>query len=450
MRKSDGLRTVLAFTLVASCLACSDAPPDPAEPSSEEIATEEEIAAEETGDSEPPAPPEFRGALRELSLAGQAEKDGDLEAALEHGEKALAGAPQHPLFIRTQARILALVGQDQPALDLLQRLVEVGATTELNPEDWESLAGSERFQAIAAGLEENRRHRPQGEIVYRLEDPKLYPEGITWDPVENAFYLGSTAKSKIVRISAGGEVEDFIGENEHGLLNPLGMAVDPERRGLWVASTAYPPHGGASEEDLGRSAVFHFGLDGSLRHHLPLDERPRRHFLNDLDVAADGEVFVTDSETASLYRVSPEKLELELFVTLPDANFPNGIALSDDDRHLYVAHLEGMSRVDRQTRQVIRVEEPPGVAIGHGDGIAFHRNSLLVVQNQASFGFRVARFTLDPSGERAGRVEVLHAGLVDGRLPYTGVVAGDRFYFNMSANLDEGDEAEPLILAVGL
>lgn len=286
-----------------------------------------------------------------------------------------------------------------------------------------------------------------------LDDAELYPEGIAYDPKSQVFLVGSMTRSKILRVTLDGTQTDLVSEGQDGLLNPLGMAVDAERRSLWVASTAYPPHGGATEADAGRGAVFHFDVDdGAFRGRFDLDERPHRHFLNDLDVSDAGVVYITDSETCTIYRLAPGHTALEPWLELPEINFVNGITLSDDDRLLYVVHLEGMTRVDVSTRQVSRVIEAPGVAIGHGDGIAFADGSLIVVQNQAVFDFRIARFFLDADGERAERTKVLHVGLVGDRMPFTGALVGDAFYFNVSSDLDAAgeDPQPPALLRVSL
>ena len=109
-----------------------------------------------------------------------------------------------------------------------------------------------------------------------------------------------------------------------------------------------------------------------------------------------------------------------------------------------------MTRIDVSTRQASRVAEAPGVAIGHGDGIAFVGGSLIVIQNQAVFDFRVARLFLDTEGRRAERIQVLHAGLVDNRLPFTGTMVGDAFYFNVTSDAAEETPQPPSLLRVSL
>lgn len=447
MRYPTSHSVVVYWLLLIFALGCQVSEPPPATEST--AGHESPPAADQAG-----AAPRLRGAMLDLEKARTAAQDGNLEIALAASLRALEQMPHHPAVIRRAAALHARTGQLEDALQLLERIAELGGKVDFDAEGeaWAPLREDDRFQAIAKRLRPDSASQPRGEIAIVLADAELYPEGIAYDPHGEAFLMGSMTRSKILRVTPDGSSSELVRAGQDGLLNPLGLAVDAERRGLWVASTAYPPYGGATLADAGRSAVFHFDLDsGELRQHLALDERPKHHFLNDLDVSTTGEVYITDSETSTIYYLAPDGAALEPWLELPELNAFNGIALSDDDRLLYVAHLEGMTRIDVASRQASRVAEAAGVAIAHGDGIVFVDNSLIVIQNQPAFDFRVARFFLDPEGRRAQRVEVLHAGLVDGRMPFTGALVGEHLYFNVTSDLDvDADPLPPALLRVKL
>jgi sugar lactone lactonase YvrE len=77
-----------------------------------------------------------------------------------------------------------------------------------------------------------------------------------------------------------------------------------------------------------------------------LDERPVLHGLNDIALARDGTVYVTDTTQGSIYRLEPGATQLERWLQDSKMSFPNGLVLSPDDKRLYVAHVEGISMID--------------------------------------------------------------------------------------------------------
>jgi sugar lactone lactonase YvrE len=95
----------------------------------------------------------------------------------------------------------------------------------------------------------------------------------------------------------------------------------------------------------GRRACYH--LDKGERIGVyELDERPVLHGFNDIALARDGTVYVTDSTQGAIYRLERGAGKLERWVQDDRMTVPNGIVLSPDDKRLYVAHWEGLSVID--------------------------------------------------------------------------------------------------------
>ena len=86
------------------------------------------------------------------------------------------------------------------------------------------------------------------------------PESIAYDPVEEAFYIGSTRKGKIVKVDKEGKVKDFIRPRQDGLWMVVGMKVDARRRVLWVNSSGGGSLIGYKESDSMPAGVFKFDL----------------------------------------------------------------------------------------------------------------------------------------------------------------------------------------------
>jgi sugar lactone lactonase YvrE len=160
---------------------------------------------------------------------------------------------------------------------------------------------------------------------------------LAYDVKQNVFYLSSLNRKKIVKIDSEGRVADFVPGDRYGLLPVLGVRLDPADGTVWANTF----------EDAGRTELVHFDSAGKLLDRFaPKDTA--KHGFNDLVVRKNGEVILTDSLANQVLRFDPH----HTFTLLPVHRvllYPNGIALADDDRSLYVA--DGVGVEDRSSRQ---------------------------------------------------------------------------------------------------
>ena len=268
----------------------------------------------------------------------------------------------------------------------------------------------------------------RGRVAFSINQPDLVPEGIAHDPVTRTFFVSSTYRRKIVAVGPDGQARDFTGEAQEGLLGVVGMKVDAERRLLWAASGdagRNMPMKGMKPSGEGSSSLHKYDLrTGKLVKKFSLTGD--KHFLNDLVIDARGNVYVTDSLKGMIHTVRAGGERLEAFLPAGSLPWPNGIAIADDQRTLYVIARGGYRSVDIATRKV-RVL-PSAVPVGPADGVAYHRGSLIAIQPWEQ-GRVVERYVLSPAGDRIVRAQVLVADHPEHSQPTTGaVVDGQLFY----------------------
>lgn len=257
----------------------------------------------------------------------------------------------------------------------------------------------------------------------------MITESVAYDPKTETFYVSSIHKRKIVSRNKKGEVRDFATRKD-GLWAAMGMKVDAKRRILWVGSAAVPEMQEYQKEDEGRSGVFSFDLKTGkpIKQYLLVNDI-QSHVLGDLTLSANGEVYISDSQTPALYRISPAKNELELFLTSDLLRSPQGLALSDDEKFLFVAdYSAGLFVVDLATKRIGKILASENVAFTTVDGMYFYKNSLLAIQN----GFnpqRVIRFFLSQGFDRIERYEIVAANNPHFNEPTLGVLVKNMFYF---------------------
>ncbi len=204
------------------------------------------------------------------------------------------------------------------------------------------------------------------------------------------------------------------------------MKVEPQKRLLWVCS---------ADEKTGRSGLFLYDLKtgGLIRKYVP-EDTTRKHLLNDLTILENGDIYLTDSEAASLYRLDRQTGKLEAVNPQTKLIYPNGITHREEGRLLYVAHYGGIVVMDLLLNQTTPLTSPPHITLAGMDGLYFHENTLIGVQNGIGSD-RIVQFFLSPEGKSVTGWKVLENNHPNFRIPTTGVIAGKAFYFIANSQL---------------
>ncbi|HET6347977.1 MAG TPA: SMP-30/gluconolactonase/LRE family protein [Candidatus Krumholzibacteria bacterium] len=294
------------------------------------------------------------------------------------------------------------------------------------------------------------------DVAFFLHEKDLLPESVAFDPKDGSFYVGSTRKGKIVRVDRNGNESDFVGPRQDGLWSVIGIKIQPTRRMLWACSFDGDGLEGYQKHDGNATGVFAFNLDtGKLIRKWVLDEPGAVHGFNDLVVTRGNDVYITHMyKEAAIYRITQKDQKLEVFATPEGLKDPNGIAITPDERTLFVAGADGVIAVDIASRKSRALIAPEGVNTDGIDGLYYFRGSLLGIR-----GNSVERYHLDGANERIVLDEVLETNHPLMHEPTTGVIVGDDFYYVANAQFDavkpDGSLAtdkleEPVILKLTL
>jgi hypothetical protein len=200
------------------------------------------------------------------------------------------------------------------------------------------------------------------------------------------------------------------------------MKVDPSDGSIWAAS-----------ERAGSAALFHFDRNGgTLGKYFP--QEAGKHLFNDLVITPARDVFVTDSEANSVYKL-PSGSDRLVRIGLPGRHYPNGIALSPDGNRLYVAHSFGIAVLEAATGRIIELTIPPGISDAPADGLYYWKGSLVAVQN--GFGAnRIVQLRLDAAGTAIVSGKLLEFRSTTLELPTTGAIYQGKFYYIVNSQID--------------
>jgi sugar lactone lactonase YvrE len=225
---------------------------------------------------------------------------------------------------------------------------------------------------------------PEDRDAYPLPGDGTFPEGIAYAPDQEAFFVTGAGSGAIYRVDlATGEATTVLEPGQRAGFSTIGLAVDGTT--LWVA-------GGNSGEVLRFDDVDAASFDAAAGPTRTYASEPAEAtFFNDLVVAPDGTVFVTDSNRPALFHVAPGADEATHFVEYEGTPFTyvegfnaNGIAITPDGATLIVvqANTGSLFRIDVASREVTAIDLG-GTTVPGGDGLVLDGTTLYVVQNGA-------------------------------------------------------------------
>ena len=370
------------------------------------------------------------------SAAMQAQAKGDFQAYRHHMSDVIRYVGPQPNLLYALAAAHARVGDAAATDTTLRRLLAFHLPFDLAADTaFAALPDRERWIA-AFGAFQPKAFASQ--IAFQLADSTLIPEGITYDARQRAFYIGSLARNKVVKVDKRGRVTDFTTPGADSLQVVLGMKVDPGRRRLWVCTAS---------RGNDWSGLFAYDLKtGKLLKKYTTRPGTGRHLFNDLALAADGTIYVTDSEGGAVYRLRPGADTLDQPFAGLSLIYPNGLALSADDQRLYVAQFAGIAVLEPGTGKQQPLIAPDSLSGFGFDGLYRHGASLVGIQNGIGRE-RIVRLDLAPDGRSVTGGAILDAVNPHWKIPTTGVLVGDRLYYIANSQLrrlrDDGSLAEP-------
>jgi hypothetical protein len=265
-------------------------------------------------------------------------------------------------------------------------------------------------------------------IAFRIPEKDLIPEGITHDPIEDAFYLGSIHKSKILKIAKSGKVSDFLVGGASGLKQVLGMKVSNGK--LWACNNT------PSYDSLNRESCIHVIDTKTARVEKVFRLKDgQKHLFNDLVFAENGDVYISDSDGGSIYRIRKDTDSLEQLLPMGTLRFPNGLIVSNDQKRILVSTgtSEGIQSIDLATKKIAPVQHSQFMFFGI-DGLYKYKQSWIGIQN-VLFPESIVRITPRQNETSIEKLELLVAAHKLFDSPTTGVIVKDEFYFIANSQL---------------
>lgn len=305
-----------------------------------------------------------------------------------------------------------------------------------------ALIGSILALALAAGAGQASA-RQALETLATTPNLPLLIEGVARD-ADGALVVSSVRGGVLRRVTPEGALAPFGPEGGQAM---FGLAADPARNALWVASS---PSNFDDQADRPGELLRIDAATGELTGTY-VAEGPD-HAFGDVAVGPDGAVFVGDAKSQQVLVLAPGATRLEVLADLPDTGSSQGMAVSADGRWLVFSDYrtglhrldlsQGYGRRDFTAETFIPLAAPEGAELRGIDGLARQGDRIVAIQNGTRTP-RVLRLTLAEDWSAVTAREALLEGDPLSE-PTTGFVEGDALVFvSRSQWTDFGPDGRP-------
>jgi len=367
--------------------------------------------------------------------------DTELRKQLALGEQLLGKTPDRAAVLYFIAGTHALLHEPHEAMVNLKDCIMAREGFDPSGDPiFRGLKFSTEFQHLVGIVHKDFPEVSHAQIAFVIPEKDLIPEGLAYDPAQDVLYVSSLHLKKILRVprEEPDHFTDFVPGDRYNLLPVLGIRLDPTDGSVWSASWL----------DNGKTELLHFDKSGALLGRFSLAEETK-HGFNDLVVLRDGSVFVTDTAGNQVYRFGPQKKVFQLLSLNRVLFQPNGITLSDDQQFLFVADQFGVLRYEIKSGHSADVSPGASNTLAGIDGLYWYKGSLVAIQNGIGSP-RIAAFQLSDDGLRVTKTTILENRSAFTKLPTTGTIRDDKFYFIVNSQIDNlnGDRIlDPTTLA---
>ena len=364
---------------------------------------------------------------------------GDISAYASGLARADSLLPGQPALKRRMAGALARLGRPDDAVIWLTQLAAMDVRMNIEADkDLESLRDRKEFAAARARIAALDRPISSSILSGLVPEKGLITEGIAWDAAAGRIFIGSVHQRKILSLDKGERYATWAPAPGESLFAPLGMVVDADNQSLWVTTSAMPEMVGFDSTMDGRCELRRLDLETARTLQTwSVPDTGRDHNFNDLALDGRGRLFLSDSRSGAIYRLSDvDAPVLEMFLPRGSFGSPNGLAVSADGGRLYVSdYTLGLYVVELAggTRGpaggITRLAAPDTLCLNGIDGLIAIKEGLVLIQNGIS-PHRIVRLTLDPTGYRVTRALTLDRDNPEWDEPTLGVLIDREIFYN--------------------
>ena len=264
-----------------------------------------------------------------------------------------------------------------------------------------------------------RVERADVEEAARFSTPPFVPGGVAYDAASRRLLFGDVTGRRLFVVGEGSDrTVDLVRADSAGFDDVTAIAVDAARGDLWVASSGTSGGGALHRLQLisGRALT---------RTAMPGDALMR---LTDLAVTGDGTVVILDGATPRVFVRRPATATVTLLMPLTAPN-PVSITVDDDGRVVYVAHGEGITRIDVSSRRATPLNAAKDITLAGFEFIRWHRDGLVGSQLQPDGSRGLVRLRLNRDRSAVSQATLIDDPPAGEGITSSATVSGDDLYY---------------------
>lgn len=237
----------------------------------------------------------------------------------------------------------------------------------------------------------------QTPVTITMPDPNTFPENVT-TLADGTVVIGAMLQPYIYRARPGqATAERWISLSSVGSAS-WGLVADNSRNTLWVCTTAFPLPAKITPAIKERHTTLRAfdTVTGAAKGAWPL--LGQTNSCNDMTVAANGMVYVTDIANGEIQRLRPGAAALELWLKVPELANVDGIAFVGTTLYANNVQTNKLFRIpiNADGSAGTPVEITTSIPLAGPDGMRAQNGKLYIAENRAN---RITELTF--SGDSA-------------------------------------------------
>lgn len=364
--------------------------------------------------------------------------------------------PSHPTYTFNLACAYALNGKTNEALSVLEKCILMNNTIAFETEnDLASIKNTEGYKKLLELKSKLEIPVSTSNKQVSLSEKILHPEGLLYLNETKTWLASSIRNRKIVSFDINtGKCTDWFTDKD--LLSVFAIKADKKEKTLWIATAALPEMKGYNKSFEGKAEVLQ--LDSKTKKILKRFPLQGNHVFGDLVVAENGDVYVSDSGEAVIFRIKNEAMTVWLDFKKEAINL-QGLTFNDNESQLFISdYMKGILRIsmtDFNDRNWL--EFPEGATVKGIDGLLWYKNTLLAIHNGIK-PIRIVQYSLNQKNDITA-FKVLDNNRPEFDEPALGTISKGKLYFfsnspwkayNRNFDLDETKFESPTLYSCAL
>lgn len=373
----------------------------------------------------------FSQSLKELyNLSLQSYQNKDFPAFLNITKQLDSLRPSHPTYTYNLACAYALNGKTDESIAALKKCILMNNSVAFeNEADLENIKKSDQYPSLIALQSELSNPVISSKKIIVLSERDLHPEGLLYLKKSKQWLVTSIRNRKIVSFDIkSGKCNDWFTDAD--LFSVFAIKADNDERSLWITSSSMPEMKGFDKSKEAKSVILK--IDIKTKKIEQRFELNGNHALGDLVIDKNGNVFVSDSGEATIFKISNDKLEVWLDLKKEAFNL-QGLTFNDKQSELFIAdYLKGILRINVNNPSDRNWLKLPNSATSKGiDGLLWHKKSLLAIHNGVK-PIRVIQYALNDKNEISG-FRILDNNRPEFDEPALATITDNKLYFFSNA-----------------